>query len=103
MHLGFLSLVIALVTAGLLMLPSELWADEDLSTKRASCQMEARERIRPLRAGSIELVQITIDSRQAYVRECMGRAPADPVSTGALRELINATTGTSKGALPRQR
>ena len=103
MHLGFLSLVIALVTAGLLMLHSELWADEDLSTKRASCQNEARGRIKPPRAGSIKLFQITVESRQAYIRACMARAPIDPVSTGALRQLIKATTGTSKAALPRQR
>jgi hypothetical protein len=85
------------------MVPSELRADEDLAAKRASCQNEARERIKPPRAGSIELFQITVESRQAYIRECMARAPADPVSTGALRELIKATTGTSNAPFPRQR
>ena len=86
-----------------MLLPSELRADEDLAAKRAGCQMEARELIKPPRAGSIELFQITLESRQAYIRECMARAPVDPVSTGALRQLIKATTGTSKAAPPRQR
>ena len=97
------SLALGLLTAGLLMVPSELRADEDLAAKRASCQNEARERIKPPRAGSIELFQITVESRQAYIRACMARAPVDPVSTGALRQLIKATTGTSKAAPPRQR
>ena len=103
MHPKYASFTFGLLTAGLLMVPSELRADEDLSAKRASCQMEARERIKPPRAGSVELFQITVESRQAYVRECMARAPVDPVSTGALRELIKATTRTPKAALPRQR
>ncbi len=97
------SLALGLLTAGLLLLPSELRADEDLAAKRASCQNEARERIKPPRADSVELFQITVESRQAYVRECMARAPVDPVSTGALRQLIKATTGTSKPTLSRQR
>ena len=103
MHPKYASFTFGLLTAGLLLLPSELWADEDLAAKRASCQMEARERIKPPRASSIELFQITVESRQAYIRACMARAPVDPVSTGALRQLIKATTGTSKAALPRQR
>ena len=103
MHPTYASLTFGLLTAGLLLLPSELRADEDLAAKRASCQNEARERIKPPRAGSVELFQITVESRQAYIRECMARAPVDPVSTGALRQLIKATTGTSKAALPRQR
>jgi hypothetical protein len=103
MHPKYASFTFGLLTIGLLLLPSELWADEDLAAKRASCQNEARERIKPPRAGSIELFQITVESRQAYIRECMARAPADPVSTGALRELIKATTGTSNAPFPRQR
>ena len=97
------SFAFGLLTAGLLMVPSELRADEDLAAKRASCQNEARERIKPPRADSVELFQITVESRQAYIRECMARAPVDPVSTGALRQLIKATTGTTKAAPRRQR
>jgi len=103
MYPWFLSIAFGLFTTGLLMAPSELRADEDLAAKRANCHIEARERIKPPRAGSIELFQITVESRQAYVRECMARAPLDPVSTGALPDLIKASTGPSKTAPSRQR
>ena len=65
MHPTYASLIFALLTAGLLLLPSELRADEDLAAKRASCQNEARERIKPPRAGSIELFQITVETKPA--------------------------------------
>jgi hypothetical protein len=103
MYPKFLSIALGLFTAGLLTAPSALRADEELAAKRASCQMAARERIKPPRAGSIELFQITIERRQAFVRECMARAPLDPVGTGALPDLIKASTGPSKTAPSRQR
>jgi hypothetical protein len=101
MHPTYL-LIAALLAAGLLIASSELRAGEDLTAKRSVCQAEARQRIKPPHNSSVELLQISIGSRQAYVRECMTRAPIDPVSTGALQELIRATAGPSKTAPSRQ-
>ncbi len=59
-----------LLAAILLVMPAGLRADEDLTAKRELCQTEARQRIKPPLAGSIELFRITVESRQVYVSAC---------------------------------
>ena len=93
----------SLLVGALLILPFTSYADEDLAAKRGLCQTEARERIKPPHAGSVDLFQITMESRQAYVRECMARAPSPPVSTGLVNEPKKPVPSPSGHVAPRRR
>lgn len=85
-----------LLAAGLLLLPFAVVADETLSAKRELCQAEARQQIKPRRSNDPSLYSITLDARQAYIRECMARARAEPVTTGAVEKRQN--TGKAQKA-----
>lgn len=78
-------------------------ADDDLVAKRFACQAEARQRFTRLRPSSIELFQITLESRQAYVRECMARALSSPAATGSLKEPTKQADSSPQRSAPRQR
>ena len=80
------SAVLWLLPAGLLLLPFAASADETLSGKRELCQTEARQQIKPRRSHDPSLYSIALDARQAYIRECMARARAEPVTTGAVEK-----------------
>ena len=92
----------SLLFGTLLILPFSSYADEDLAAKRALCQAEARQRIKPPHAGPVDLFQITMESRQVYVRECMARAPAPSVSTGSVNEPKKLAPSPSGRAAPRR-
>ncbi len=96
-------LLAATCAATVLVLPMQSHADDDLVAKRSACQAEARQRIKPPRAASIDLYQITLESRQAYVRECMARAPTNPFATGSLKEPTRRADGLPQRSVPRQR
>ena len=93
----------SLLFGALLILPFSSSADEDLAAKRGLCQTEARQRIKPPHAGSVDLFQITMESRQTYVRECMARAPAPSVSTGSVNEPKKLVPSPSGHVAPRRR
>jgi hypothetical protein len=72
-----------LMPVSLLLAPAAAYADEDLSAKREACRSEARRQIKPPSGSGISLYGITLKARESYVRDCMARAPAEPVATGS--------------------
>ena len=89
MHMHCVLVRPLVLVGGLLVLASQALADGDLPANRELCQTEARQRIKPRRSG-VDLLTISYESRQAYVRQCMARLLGDPISTGSLK-------GPSKG------
>src|SRR3712207_4177548 len=77
---------LSLLAATLMISSGAAVADEDLVAKRELCQSEARQRFKPPQAGSFDLLKITIESRQAYVRDCMARDPS-VTTAGSVQDL----------------
>jgi len=95
-------LLAVICAATVLVLPMQSHADDDLASRRSACQAEARQRIKPPRAGSVELFQITLEGRQAYIRECMARAPTNPFATGSLKNPAKQADALPQRGAPRQ-
>ena len=69
---------------GLLLIPIAATASEDRVGKREVCTLEARQRFKPRQARSVDLFQITIERRQAYIQACMAGPSVDWVTTGSV-------------------
>jgi hypothetical protein len=71
-----------LLLSFLIPLPA-LSANEDRTSKREVCRVEARERIKLRQTRSLETFQRRIERRVAYVQNCMER-PLDEWATGSV-------------------
>jgi hypothetical protein len=60
---------------GLFLMTLAASASEDRAGKREVCTFEARQRFKPRQARSVDLLQITIKRRQAYIQACMAGPP----------------------------
>jgi hypothetical protein len=60
---------------GLFLMTLAASASEDRAGKREVCTFEARQRFKPRQVRSVDLLQITIKRRQAYIQACMAGPP----------------------------
>jgi hypothetical protein len=86
-----------LIPVSLLLAPAGAYSDEALSAKREACRLEARRQIKPRTGGGVSLYEIALKARESYVRDCMARAPAEPVATGSTSkaQTLPAKPGTA--------
>lgn len=103
--IGKRNLTIAGVAVGAAMLaftPGPARADEDMSTRRQACRLEARVHIKPKGQQGREFYDVIVERRRSYIAQCMVKGPQQPQSTASIlpplkpTDLIAASGATTR-------
>ena len=75
---------LALGAAVLALAPGPSRADEDMSTRRQACRLEAKVHIKPKGLQGREFYDVIVERRRTYIAQCMVKGPQQPQSTASI-------------------